>query len=108
MPQANSTFSRPRATSPSASAMVLPFSADDLGQPAAILHNQIAQAKHDLRAARKRRRAPFAPQRFGRATARSTSSTPAKPTSAIDLAGCRIGDRALAPGVAASALPLIQ
>ena len=59
MPVANSRFSRPRATSPSASESTLPCSAvSSRGDLLAVLIDQVADAEHDVRALRQRGGAP--------------------------------------------------
>ena len=95
MPQANSMFSRPRAISPMASESTLPCSAVRMrGEVLAVLVDQLAEVEHDLRrGATATSAATTAKASLAAATARSTSSTEAKSTVGLLLAGGRVPDR---------------
>src|ERR1017187_5205184 len=109
MPQANSTFSRPRATSPSASAMVFPFSR--LMNVASWLRCSAIKLRRLNKTSARRDRGVdrhSAAAAVAAATARSTSSTPAKPTSAMISPVAGLVTAPLRPEVAATGFPLIQ
>ena len=76
MPQANSTTSRPRATSPAASEATLPCSArDQRGQLGLALADQLAEGEHDAGPLDQRGLPPAGERRFRRGpTAASTSA----------------------------------
>ena len=109
MPQANSMFSRPRATSPSASERTLPCSAVSseaiclrLASTSSRIRNMIS-ARRDNEVARQAGNAACAD-----ATAASTSSTEASPTSPVcsPMAGSYTG--AVRPDVDSTTRPSIQ
>src|ERR1700733_7142226 len=109
MSQANSTFSRPRATSPSASAMVLPFSRLMIRARSSRLfkinsrRRKMISARRDRGVARQSAAAALAA-----ATARSTSSRPAKPTLAMTSPVAGLLTTPWRSELAGSSLPLIQ
>jgi len=74
------------------------FPADDFRQAVTILDNQIAQVEHDLGAARQRRGPPFDCGGLGCGDRAIHIFDAGKAYLRDHLAGCRIGDGALAPG----------